>query len=79
MEFGMSPGVGPINIADNGPRFLSPSFRRAEGVSDETEVAIDREVKSPDPRSRACSDDPYGPSPRPGRVGGTAVGEGEPL
>lgn len=46
MEFGMSPGVGPINIADNGPRFLSPSFRRAGGVSDETEVAIDREVKN---------------------------------
>ncbi len=46
MEFGMSPRVGPINIADNGPRFLSPSFRRTEEVSDETEVAIDREVKS---------------------------------
>ena len=46
MEFGMSPRVGPINIADNGPRFLSPAFRRSEDVSDETEVAIDREVKS---------------------------------
>ena len=46
MEFGMSPRVGPINIADNGPRFLSPAFRRSEEVSDETEVAIDREVKS---------------------------------
>ncbi len=46
MEFGMSPRVGPINIADDGPRFLSPSFRRTEDVSDETEVAIDREVKS---------------------------------
>jgi len=45
MEFGMSPRVGPINIADNGPRFLSPAFRRSEDVSDETEVAIDREVK----------------------------------
>ena len=46
MEFGMSPRVGPINIADNGPRFLSPAFRRTEDVSEETEVAIDREVKS---------------------------------
>lgn len=46
MEFSMSPRVGPINIADNGPGFLSPAFRRAEGVSDETEVAIDREVKN---------------------------------
>ena len=46
MEFGMSPRVGPINIADSGPRFLSPAFRRGEDVSDETEVAIDREVKS---------------------------------
>lgn len=46
MEFGMSPRVGPINIADNGPRFLSPAFRRGEDVSEETEVAIDREVKS---------------------------------
>ena len=45
MEFGMSPRVGPINIADNGPRFLSPAFRRSEEVSEETEVAIDREVK----------------------------------
>lgn len=45
MEFGMSPRVGPINIADNGPRFLSPAFRRTEEVSEETEVAIDREVK----------------------------------
>jgi cell division protease FtsH len=46
MEFGMSPRVGPINIADNGPRYLSPAFRRTEDVSEETEVAIDREVKS---------------------------------
>ena len=46
MEFGMSPRVGPINIADSGPRFLSPAVRRSEDVSDETEVAIDREVKS---------------------------------
>ena len=46
MEFGMSPAVGPINIAETGPRFLSPNFRVGEGVSDETEVAIDREVKS---------------------------------
>jgi cell division protease FtsH len=46
MEFGMSPRVGPINITDEGSRFLSPSFRRSEDVSEETEVAIDREVKS---------------------------------
>jgi cell division protease FtsH len=46
MEFGMSPKVGPINIAEQGPRFLSPAFRRDESVSDETEVAIDREVKA---------------------------------
>ena len=45
MEFGMSPRVGPINIAETGPRFLSPAFRRSEEVSEETEVAIDREVK----------------------------------
>ncbi|CAN5573581.1 ATP-dependent zinc metalloprotease FtsH [soil metagenome] len=46
MEFGMSPKVGPINIASDGPRFLSPAFRRGDDVSDETEVAIDREVKA---------------------------------
>ena len=46
MEFGMSESVGPINIAEQGPRFLSPVFRRGEDVSDETEMAIDREVKS---------------------------------
>ena len=46
MEFGMSEKVGPINIADYGPRFLAPGFRRGEDVSDETEVAIDREVKA---------------------------------
>ena len=46
MEFGMSPKVGPINIAEQGPRFLTPVFRRGEEVSEETEVAIDREVKS---------------------------------
>ena len=46
MEFGMSPKVGPINIAEQGPRYLSPVFRRGEDVSEETEVAIDREVKS---------------------------------
>jgi len=46
MEFGMSPRVGPINIAENGPRFLAPAFRRSEDVSEETEVTIDREVKS---------------------------------
>jgi cell division protease FtsH len=46
MEFGMSEAVGPINIADGGPRFLSPAFRRGDEVSEETEVAIDREVKA---------------------------------
>lgn len=46
MEFGMSEKVGPINIAEQGGRFLSPAFRRGDDVSDETEVAIDREVKS---------------------------------
>ena len=46
MEFGMSEKVGPINIAEQGPRFLSPVFRRGEDISDETEVAIDREVKA---------------------------------
>ncbi|HEX2050278.1 MAG TPA: ATP-dependent zinc metalloprotease FtsH [Actinomycetota bacterium] len=46
MEFGMSPKVGPINIAEQGPRFLTPVFRRGEDVSEETEVAIDREVKA---------------------------------
>ena len=46
MEFGMSSKVGPINIADQAGRFLSPVFRRSEDVSEETEVAIDREVKS---------------------------------
>jgi cell division protease FtsH len=46
MEFGMSASVGPINIADQGGRFLSPVFRRSEDVSEETEVAIDREVKA---------------------------------
>jgi cell division protease FtsH len=46
MEFGMSEKVGPINISEQGARFLSPMFRRGDDVSDETEVAIDREVKS---------------------------------
>jgi len=46
MEFGMSEKVGPINISDPGGRFLGPAFRRGEDVSEETEVAIDREVKS---------------------------------
>ncbi len=44
MEFGMSDKVGPINIAEPGARFLNPVFRRGENVSDETEVAIDRET-----------------------------------
>jgi cell division protease FtsH len=46
MEFGMSEKVGPINIADPGGRFLGPMFRKGDDVSSETEVAIDREVKS---------------------------------
>ena len=46
MEFGMSEKVGPINIAETGPQFLAPSFRKEDSVSDETEVAIDREVKA---------------------------------
>jgi len=44
MEFGMSPKVGPINISEQGPRFLGPSFRRSESISEETEISIDREV-----------------------------------
>jgi cell division protease FtsH len=46
MEFGMSEKVGPINISDGGGRWLSPIFRRGDDVSEETEVAIDREVKA---------------------------------
>ena len=46
MEFGMSEAVGPINIASDGARFLSPMFRRGDDVSEETETAIDREVKA---------------------------------
>ena len=46
MEFGMSEKVGPINIAGQEGRFLSPAFRRGEDLSDETETSIDREVKS---------------------------------
>ena len=46
MEFGMSEKVGPINLAEQGGRFLSPQIRQSDGISDETEVAIDREVKS---------------------------------
>jgi cell division protease FtsH len=46
MEFGMSEKVGPINIAEQGPRFLGPAFRRSEDVSEETETVIDRETKS---------------------------------
>jgi cell division protease FtsH len=46
MEFGMSEKVGPINIMDQGTRFLVPVVRRGDDVSDETEVAIDREVKA---------------------------------
>ena len=46
MEFGMSEKVGPINISEGGPRYLGPSFRAGDSVSDETEVLIDREVKA---------------------------------
>ena len=46
MEFGMSEKVGPINLAEQGGRFLAPTLRPSDGISDETEVAIDREVKS---------------------------------
>jgi cell division protease FtsH len=46
MEFGMSENVGPINIAQQGGRFLNRAFGRGDEVSDETEMAIDREVKS---------------------------------
>ena len=46
MEFGMSEKVGPLNIAERGPRFMGPNFRRGDEVSDETEVIIDREVKA---------------------------------
>jgi cell division protease FtsH len=45
-EFGMSEVVGPINISEGGPRFLGPGLRSADGVSDETEMTIDREVKA---------------------------------
>ena len=46
MEFGMSEKVGPINVSQNGPRFLTPEIRAGEPLSEETEVAIDREVKA---------------------------------
>ena len=46
MEFGMSEKVGPVNLAGDGARFLSPAFRRGDDVSDETETVIDREVKA---------------------------------
>jgi cell division protease FtsH len=45
-EFGMSEKVGPINISDGGARFLGPMFRGGDNVSEETEIAIDREVKA---------------------------------
>ena len=45
-EFGMSEKVGPVSLAGDGARFLSPAFRRTEDVSQETETAIDREVKA---------------------------------
>ena len=46
MEFGMSEKVGPINLAEQGGRFLTREIRQSGGISDETEVAIDREVKT---------------------------------
>jgi cell division protease FtsH len=46
MEFGMSEKVGPINIVEQGSRYLGPTIRRGGDVSEETEVAIDREVKA---------------------------------
>jgi cell division protease FtsH len=46
MEFGMSEKVGPINIAEEGPRYLSAVFRRGEDMSEEAQVVIDREVRS---------------------------------
>lgn len=56
MEFGMSSKVGPINIADQGGRFLGGNFRRSEDLSDETEMAIDREVKTILLEARATAD-----------------------
>ncbi|MDP9224334.1 MAG: ATP-dependent zinc metalloprotease FtsH [Actinomycetota bacterium] len=46
MEFGMSEKVGPINIAEEGPRYLAAVFRRGEDMSEEAQVVIDREVRS---------------------------------
>jgi cell division protease FtsH len=46
MEFGMSEKVGPINIAEQGPRYLSAVFRRGEDMSEEAQVVIDREVRA---------------------------------
>ncbi len=46
MEFGMSEKVGPINIAETGARFLNPMFRQGNDVSEEAQMAIDREVKA---------------------------------
>jgi cell division protease FtsH len=46
MEFGMSEKVGPINLAEQAGRFLGSVLRQSDGISDETEVAIDREVKA---------------------------------
>jgi cell division protease FtsH len=46
VEFGMSETVGPINLAEEGNRFLHPALRTSDGISDETEMAIDREVKA---------------------------------
>jgi cell division protease FtsH len=46
MEFGMSEAVGPISISADGARFLGSAFRRGDDVSQETETAVDREVKA---------------------------------
>jgi cell division protease FtsH len=46
MEFGMSDRVGPINVAEQGSRFLAPGLRTSGDISEETEVLIDREVKA---------------------------------
>lgn len=46
VEFGMSKEVGPINIAEQGYRFLTPALGRGTDISDETARAIDLEVKA---------------------------------
>jgi cell division protease FtsH len=46
MEFGMSKEIGPVNIAEPGPRFLPAALVRGADISDETAHAIDMEVKA---------------------------------